>query len=417
MHARSRPLNPMTTPAAADPDFVRQQFLAAHRLHQQGRLGEAETAYRAVLARTPDHAEALRLLGVLRYQAGDLDGAIGLFRHAVDAGSTDGRAQEALGCVLGEAGRRDEAIHCLQQVAASHPGQRSAFFNLGMMLMEDPDRIGDAVEAFEQAVRLDPANHRARGALARALLCQRRPDDALDQIDEVLDRDPGNVHALAHKTAALSLLGDEAGVATLVDLGSMLHVDRFEGVGSFADAAELNKRLAAHILNHPTLGAERTTTNGMDTQEILRSDVPEIRALIGFIDSALDRMLDKLDLDPGHAFPAGRPRQWYLSGWGVRMWRGGYQIPHYHKDAWISGVYYVQLPDTIRAEDGAQQGWIEFGRGPDDIFHDARPVTRRIHPEEGKLIAFPSYFWHRTLPFDDESERLCISFNVVPADG
>ncbi|MGD8976660.1 MAG: tetratricopeptide repeat protein [Gammaproteobacteria bacterium] len=407
----------MTTPAAANPDLLRQQFLTAHRLHQQGRLAEAETAYRELLAGTPGHAEALRLLGVLRYQAGDLAGAIDLFRRAVEAGSADGRAQEALGCVLGEAGRRDEAIHCLQQVVASHPDQRSAFFNLGMMLMEDPDRIDAAVEAFEHTVRLDPANRRARGALARALLCQRRPDDALNQIDEVLNRDPGNVHALAHKTAALSLLGDEAGVATLVDLEDMLHIDRFEGSSGFADAAELNTRLAAHILNHPTLGAERTTANGMDTQEILRSDVPEIRTLIAFIESALERMLEKLDLDPGHAFPAGRPRQWYLSGWGVRMWRGGYQIPHYHKDAWISGVYYVQLPEAIRADDETRQGWIEFGRGPDDIYHDATPVTRRIQPQEGRLIAFPSYFWHRTLPFDDESERLCISFNVVPADG
>ena len=407
----------MSTDAAANPDLARQQFLTANRLHQQGRLAEAETAYRAFLAASPGHAEGLRLLGVLRYQAGDLEDAIRHLRRAVEAGSADGRALEALGCVLGEAGRQDEAIHCLQQVVADHPGQRSAFFNLGMMLMKDPDRIGAAVRAFEQTVRLDPANHRARGALARALLCQRRPDEALDQIDEVLKRDPGNVHALAHKTAALSLLGDEAGVAALVDLENMLHIDRFQAAGGFADATELNERLAAHILNHPTLGSERTTTNGMDTQEILRSDKPEIRALTAFIESALERMWEKLDLDPGHAFPSGRPRQWYLSGWGVRMWRGGYQIPHYHKDAWISGVYYVRLPEAIRADDDTQQGWIEFGRGPDDIYHDATPVTRRIQPREGMLIAFPSYFWHRTLPFDDESERLCISFNVVPADG
>ena len=225
------------------------------------------------------------------------------------------------------------------------------------------------------------------------------------------------IRALAHKLAALSLLGDEAGVAALVDLESMIHIERFEGGGGFADASALNTRLAAHILNHPTLGAERTTTNGMDTGEILRSAEPEVLALVELVDAAIERMMDGLTLDPTHPFPASRPPSWYLSGWGVRMWRGGYQIPHYHKDAWISGVYYVQLPPVVSDADGSQQGWIEFGRGPDDIYHDARPPIRRIQPEEGKLIAFPSYFWHRTLPFDDDHERLCISFNVVPAQG
>jgi tetratricopeptide (TPR) repeat protein len=407
----------MTTDAAARPDLLQQQFLTACRLHQQGRLAEAETAYRDLLATSPGHAEALRLLGVLRYQAGDLEDAIDKFRRAVQAGSTDGRALEALGCVLGEAGRREESIRCLQRVVADHPRQPTAFFNLGMMLMKDPDEIDGAVRAFEQSIRLDPDNRRARGALARALLCQRRPADALDQTDQILDQDPGNVHALAHKAAGLSLLGDEAAVGALVDLEHMVHTDRFQGGDGFADERALNARLAAHILGHPTLGSERTTSNGMDTQEILHSDAPEIRALIGFIDTALERMLQAIELEPGHPFLAGRPRQWYLSGWGVRMWRGGYQIPHYHKDAWISGVYYVQLPPAIQTGAGAQQGWIEFGRGPDDIYHDANPLTRRIQPVEGMLIAFPSYFWHRTLPFDDDVERLCISFNAVPADG
>lgn len=407
----------MTPDANLNTDALRQRFLTAHRFHQQGRLAEAEAAYRELLADTPGHPEALRLLGVLRYQAGDADAAIDFFSRAVTAGSTDGRAEEALGCVLGEVGRQDEAIRCLQQVVATHPDQRSAFFNLGMMLIQDPLQIDAATNAFERAVGLDASDDRARGALARALLCQRKPGDALQQVEQVLARNPGDVHALAHKIAALSLLGDDAGVAALVDLQSMIHIDRFEGGGGFADASALNTRLAAHILNHPTLGAERTTTNGMDTGEILRSAEPEIAALIGFLDTAIDRMMDGLTLDPTHPFPVSRPASWYLSGWGVRMWRGGYQIPHYHKDAWISGVYYVQLPPVVSDADGSQQGWIEFGRGPDDIYHDATPAIRRIQPEEGKLIAFPSYFWHRTLPFDDDHERLCISFNIVPAQG
>ena len=39
------------------------------KLHQAGRLAEAEAWYRRVLAAQPNHADALHLLGVVAHQA------------------------------------------------------------------------------------------------------------------------------------------------------------------------------------------------------------------------------------------------------------------------------------------------------------------------------------------------------------
>jgi len=396
---------------------LRQSLAAAHLHHQAGRLREAESAYRELLGVLPEHHELLRLLGVLRYQAGDPDAAIDLLRRAVAAGSRDGRALEALACILGESGREDEGVRCLRLLLDTQPQRRSALYNLGMLLMEGPKRYGEAVEVLERAVVLDPDDDKARGILALALLRSREPAKALTQIETVLARTPGDVHALAHKIAALSQLGEHSAIADLVDLDNMIHIERIDSGAGFAGTTEFNRQLARHILNHPSLGEEKTTTNGLDTGEILASDDPTIRDLTGAVKAAVARMLDRLKLPAGHPFTAGRPSRWRLSGWGVRMWSGGFQVPHYHKDAWISGVYYVQLPPTVRESQSSQKGWIEFGRGTDDLFHETSPEVRRIRPEEGRLIAFPSYFWHRTLPFEDRQERLCISFNVVPDHG
>ncbi|MGD8734447.1 MAG: tetratricopeptide repeat protein, partial [Gammaproteobacteria bacterium] len=257
-----------------------EQLAGAQGLHQQGRLAEAKAVYDQLIAESPQHPELLRLLGVLNYQNGDLSAAADLFRRAVKAGSKDGRAMEALGCVLAETGREEEAIHCLAQVAAAHPRQQSAIFNLGMLLMNQKGRMEEATRAFQRVLSLDPDNNRARAALARAQLCQGQAWEALRELDRVLAKKPGNVHALAHKIAALSQLGHTPAIESLVDLNSMIHVDRFESTGGFGSAEELNKRLAEHILSHPTLGDERTTTHGMDTGEILDSDDPAILALI-----------------------------------------------------------------------------------------------------------------------------------------
>ena len=40
----------------------------------------------------------------------------------------------------------------------------------------------------------------------------------------------------------------------------------------------------------------------------------------------------------------------------------------------------------------------------------------KIQPQAGLLVIFPSDFWHSTMPFTGDSERICISFNFPPLD-
>jgi hypothetical protein len=37
-----------------------------------------------------------------------------------------------------------------------------------------------------------------------------------------------------------------------------------------------------------------------------------------------------------------------------------------------------------------------------------------VRPDPGKLILFPSYFYHGTIPFEDHRYRTTIAFDVVP---
>lgn len=36
-------------------------------------------------------------------------------------------------------------------------------------------------------------------------------------------------------------------------------------------------------------------------------------------------------------------------------------------------------------------------------------------PAPGLLLLFPSYTWHRTLPFESGTDRISIAFDVKPA--
>jgi hypothetical protein len=72
----------------------------------------------------------------------------------------------------------------------------------------------------------------------------------------------------------------------------------------------------------------------------------------------------------------------------------------------------VELPPSTHQGDG-QQGWIKFGESSLGLGGEDA-IQRVIQPKPGRLVLFPSYVYHGTIPFDDEAERLTIAFDVVP---
>ena len=102
--------------------------------------------------------------------------------------------------------------------------------------------------------------------------------------------------------------------------------------------------------------------------------------------------------------------------WGVVMRAGGHQISHIHPAAWLSGDYYPEVPDFVSAEDPEHRGWIEFGRAPEEEFPDVKPMpVEAIRPEEGLLVIFPAWFYHRTVPYPADARRISVAFDLVPA--
>ena len=82
--------------------------------------------------------------------------------------------------------------------------------------------------------------------------------------------------------------------------------------------------------------------------------------------------------EPAHPFLDVCPKDVRLSIWGVVMHEAGHQVPHIHPSAWLSGVYYVEVPENVTEDDPAHEGWIEFGHPPEDI-HAQHTPRRRIN--------------------------------------
>ena len=105
------------------------------------------------------------------------------------------------------------------------------------------------------------------------------------------------------------------------------------------------------------------------------------------------------------------PKNISLTGWFVRLLKGGHQTEHIHPSGWLSGVFYLQVPDFSNQEEGS----IEFGLWGQNypILNKSYP-KKRYYPKNGDIVLFPSSLFHRTIPFHSDEERMCIAFDLIP---
>ena len=141
---------------------------------------------------------------------------------------------------------------------------------------------------------------------------------------------------------------------------------------------------------------------------------PEMVTLARAIDAQIrERKLELREAGLGdHPWVRYAPNRWIMNSWAVLLSDGGYQLSHIHPEAWMSGVYYVALPETGMGEGCGEEGWIEFGYPTDQLVIKVPPPVRRVEPTPGLLVTFPSYTFHRTLPFSGRGERICIAFDI-----
>jgi len=124
---------------------IQQAFDLAWQHHQAGRLREAKQLYRQVLARQPQHINALHFLGVIAHQEGENDIAVDLLRKAIALAPDYVDAHSNLGTALKETGELDEAITAYRKAIALKPDSAEAHSNLIYALHYHPGYDAKAI--------------------------------------------------------------------------------------------------------------------------------------------------------------------------------------------------------------------------------------------------------------------------------
>ncbi len=221
---------------SADMSELAALFARGLAQHRAGRLADAETYYRKVLASLPQHFDSLHLLGVIAHQRGDHATAVRQIDRALETSPDHafalnnrgnalhalGRHAEALtsydralalqpdyadalcnrGAALHELGRYDEALASCDQTIARQPDYAEAHSNRGNTLKE-LKRYGEALEACDRAIALAPGFAGAHSNRGNALYELNRFEEALAAYDRAIALQPDYAAALTNRSVAL----------------------------------------------------------------------------------------------------------------------------------------------------------------------------------------------------------------------
>jgi len=159
-----------------------QQAVAAH---QEGDLARAERLYREILAKRPDHPDALALLGVVLDAKGDHAHAIELIERAITRDPKSPLFKFYLGNALMGARRVTEAAAVFRQAVTVQPNMAQGWYNLGNALRDANDWPG-AIDAFRHALVANPKYAEASNNLALALAQEKQHDEAMRQAEKTV---------------------------------------------------------------------------------------------------------------------------------------------------------------------------------------------------------------------------------------
>jgi protein O-GlcNAc transferase len=171
---------------------IQQTFDLAIQHHQAGRLQDAEQLYRQILARQPDHFQALLHLGILAHQQGREDLAIELIRKSITLNPRLPEAHNNLGIALQAKGQIDEAVAAYRRAIALKPSHATAHFNLGVAL-QAKGQLDQAIAAYRQAITLRPDFAEAFSNLGVALTGKKEHDQAITACRQAIALKPGYV--------------------------------------------------------------------------------------------------------------------------------------------------------------------------------------------------------------------------------
>ena len=336
-----------------------------------GKLSKSEEAYVKALEANPDNSNAHDALGLLLFDTGDSVRAATHFKRCIDLDPKNKKAWFQLGEAYRKIDSLREAMNCYAQTDyhLSKANLLDCFYRLG---------DADSPEAFKAKLEeSDLSLH--RNALSGSIVTHAERYFQ-QQINNPFCDDP------------ISL------VATGIVKESELSKSDLDSLVEYIDSEQSEYRKQALLVNGKQSSGNIFSLN--------HKPIIKLKSVIyDYIDKYRAKMI------PESPFRAHWPEKAYLYGWVVDMKTNGHLNPHIHKEGWVSGCLYLDMPEKKGRSEGAICFCVDNKSYPN--LHEADKI--KTVPTQTKMICmFPSSLHHYTNQFTGSGRRLSLAFDLIP---
>ena len=349
------------------------------------------------------------------------------------------KAHNNLGILLKEQGRIKEAEASYAQAIKLKPDYAEAHYNLGVLLQEE-ERLDEAETNYNHALALKPDFTDALQNRWMILFSQKRYEIALKDADLITSK----VNR-AFDLITLYALGRTDEIYKRIETQSNIDSENLDIAAFAAFVAESEKKptaynfcpnpmdfihisnISSHIENSTEFITEvigelnniktiwephgRTTRKGFVTDKkfnLFENCSVKLSKLKGIICDEINAYYLKFQKETC-SFIKKWPSEIFLNGWHVVLKKQGYNTAHIHPTGWLSGVIYLKVVPALEKNEGA----IEFSLNGQYYQHKKSPYFI-FQPEVGDIVFFPSSLFHRTIPFTTDTDRIIVSFDLIP---
>jgi uncharacterized protein (TIGR02466 family) len=179
-------------------DLLQQAALAG----SSGDLKRAESCCREALALDARNADALQMMGMVRWRSGDVDEGERLMRESLAIAPEQPHVLAKLGNLLVSKQDYETAVALFDESVRRAPDFADAWLSLGIARGE-MGNIQAAVDALQRSLDFRPGDAQALYALARAHIENADPENAIDCYRKALAIEPDNVDILCKLGVAL----------------------------------------------------------------------------------------------------------------------------------------------------------------------------------------------------------------------
>tara|TARA_B100000941_G_C28506682_1_gene557823 strand:- start:242 stop:1567 length:1326 start_codon:yes stop_codon:yes gene_type:complete len=303
----------------------------------------------------------------------------------------------------------DQAVKHFKKCIALKPNQIDGYINLFTILREDPNTHSSyLLEYTKKQTNKFPKNLQSKINYLISLILAEEIDEASELLKNLQDTDINN-----RELASLNLYLRENYSNITNDNFCNKPYDYVSNFNTLKnDLIDNNylEDLKKAILSLPLSSTSfRTDINAKRTEGNLSFyDDPYLVKAHEIIKIFYQKYVNFLSRKKENIFSRNLPSGNLITSWSMIAEKESYHFSHNHHSAWVSGVFYIEVPKTHDHLGGS----IIFSPNGYDYPVKKKSDDLIIKPKSGEIIFFPSHLFHKTLPTETASTRICLPFNI-----